>query len=51
MSYVRRNAIYEREQEVALQKALAKLSQRMREVGEAVDAMKAAREKKAGMSE
>ncbi|WP_455814353.1 hypothetical protein [Pseudomonas graminis] len=47
MSYVRRDAIYEQEQQIALQKAVDKLGQRMREVGEAVDAMKAAEREQA----
>ncbi|MTD26436.1 hypothetical protein [Erwinia sorbitola] len=51
MSYVRRNAIYEQEQEAALKKALAKIGQRMREVGEAVDAIKAAEKQAAAQSQ
>lgn len=47
MSYVRRDAIYEQEQQIALQNAVNKLGQRMREVGEAVDAMKAAEREQA----
>ncbi|MEJ5065677.1 hypothetical protein WH279_19580 [Erwinia sp. MYb375] len=47
MSYERRNAIYEQEQQIALQKAVDKLGQRMREVGEAVDAIKAVERKQA----
>ncbi|BCQ35730.1 MULTISPECIES: hypothetical protein [Erwiniaceae] len=47
MSYERRDAIYEQEQQIALQKAVDKLGQRMREVGEAVDAIKAVERKQA----
>ncbi|QGU86980.1 hypothetical protein [Erwinia sorbitola] len=47
MSYVRRNAIYEQEQEAALQKALERRSQQFREALEARDAILAAREKQA----
>ncbi|WP_421506679.1 hypothetical protein [Erwinia rhapontici] len=47
MSYVRRNAIYEQEQEAALQKALEKRAQQFRAALEARDAILAAREKQA----
>lgn len=47
MSYVRRNAIYEQEQESALQKALERRAQRFRDDLKARDAILAAREKQA----
>lgn len=47
MSYVRRSAIYEQEQEAALQKALDKRSKQFREDLKARDAIMAAREKQA----
>ncbi|MFK8258217.1 hypothetical protein ACFL9S_10575 [Erwinia sp. AnSW2-5] len=47
MSYVRRNAIYEQEQEAALQKALERRAQRFRDDLKARDAILAARAKQA----